>query len=444
MINRVVWRISVVCVALCSAMITYAQSGTAEELQAANTAGTCSYLSQVEKDVILYNNLARMYPAKFASIELRGQRESGYLTSLRNELNSMSALHPLTVHRASVNDARCWAVESGKRGITGHNRVGCDRHEAGHAWGENCSYGKNTGRDIILQLLIDEGISNLGHRRNCLSRTFRSVGVGYATHTAYRFCCVMDFTDEQGESYNASVSSSPSTTSSSLRAAPSQPSSTTVAQAPSQNLAPKKASASTAAPTVTTTTVTTPATTTTSAATPAPTEAPTSRLLDRYFEHSGYHTLSYISVGYTYSFMNMHHLMTFSILDFRTTLLGISPLSTELSISPLDTRVAYKPTVRIYIPVAKYCAVVPYGGAAVDISGIGKVFSQTYDYQSARDFYASAIAGVAVNFSAAKHVPAEIKVEYRHPIVVPTGGTISPQGVYLGAQIYVGSTFDKK
>ena len=38
----------------------------------------------------------------------------------------------------------------------------------------------------------------------------------------------------------------------------------------------------------------------------------------------------------------------------------------------------------------------------------------------------------------------ELKVEYRHPIVVPTAGTLSPQGIYLGAQLYLGSTFDKK
>ena len=105
---------------------------------------------------------------------------------------------------------------------------------------------------------------------------------------------------------------------------------------------------------------------------------------------------------------------------------------------------AYKPSVRVYIPVAKNCAVVPYGGAAIDMSGLGKFVSKDFNYNTNRDFYASAIAGVAVNLSAAKRIPLELKVEYRHPIVVPTAGTLSPQGIYLGAQLYLGSTFDKK
>lgn len=445
-------RIVSLCLAVSCAIVVCAQSWTSEELRAANTAGSCSYLSQVEKDVILYNNLARMYPAKFARIELRGQQETGYLSSLRNDLNSMSALPALTVHRGATEAAKCWATESGSRGITGHRRVGCDDFNAGHAWGENCSYGKSTGRDIILQLLIDEGISNLGHRRNCLSSTFRSVGVGYATHTGYRYCCVMDFTDESGTSYNAAVSTGGRVSGSGGTAgsdgghekdAPSSRRTTpTITAAP----APSPRTTTTPAPRTTTTpaprTTTTPAPTTTTPA--ATTTEPTGSLLERYYAHSGYHMLSYLSVGYTYSVMGKTHLMTFSALDFRVSLFSMSWLSTELAISPLDTRVAYKPSVRVYIPVAKNCAVVPYGGAAIDMSGLGKFVSKDFNYNTNRDFYASAIAGVAVNLSAAKRIPLELKVEYRHPIVVPTAGTLSPQGIYLGAQLYLGSTFDKK
>ena len=179
-------RITILIVVLCGTMLTYAQSWTSEELRSANTAGSCPYLNQTEKDVILYNNLARMYPAKFVRVELNGERESAYLSSLRSELNSMSPLPPFNAHRYASSSAKCWAQESGRRGMTGHNRVGCDDFKAGHAWGENCSYGKTTGRDIIVQLLIDEGISSLGHRRNCLSKYFNSVGIGYAPHSAYR------------------------------------------------------------------------------------------------------------------------------------------------------------------------------------------------------------------------------------------------------------------
>lgn len=43
----------------------------------------------------------------------------------------------------------------------------------------------------------------------------------------------------------------------------------------------------------------------------------------------------------------------------------------------------------------------------------------------------------------ARHVPMEIKVEYRHPVLVPTSGALNPKEIYLGTQIYFGSTFKK-
>ena len=433
-------RITILIVVLCGTMLTYAQSWTSEELRSANTAGSCPYLNQTEKDVILYNNLARMYPAKFVRVELSGERESAYLSSLRSELNSMSPLPPLNAHQYASSSAKCWAQESGRRGMTGHNRVGCDDFKAGHAWGENCSYGKTTGRDIIVQLLIDEGISSLGHRRNCLSKYFNSVGIGYAPHSAYRYCCVMDFTDEAGENYTSSVTTTSTTT---PAPTPTKPTTTTT----TTTIVTTTPAKTTTTPAVTTTiptqtvTTTTPTKTTT---TPVMEPEQKSSLLSRYYDYSGYRTISFISAGYTYSFMGHHHLLNLSVVDFRVGLFAMSPICTEFAVGPIDTRVAYKPTVKVYIPVMKHCAVVPYGGAAVDVSGVGKWFSKSYNYDTQRDFYASVIAGVAFNFSGAKHVPVEAKVEYRHPLVTPTNGSLSPQGVYLGAQVYIGSARSKK
>jgi len=179
-------------------------------------------------------------------------------------------------------------------------------------------------------------------------------------------------------------------------------------------------------------------------ATPTEVPEPKQNAYHRYLDYSGRSTLSYLSVGYTYSFMGGNHLMTFSTLDFRVWLLGFSLLSAELSVSPLDTRVAYKPSFRIYLPVAKCFALVPYAGAAVDMSALGMYVNPNSTYDKARDFYFSATVGLAFNLSAAKHVPLDVKVEYRHPIITPTNGTLSPQGVYLGAQIYFGSVFGNK
>lgn len=166
--------------------------------------------------------------------------------------------------------------------------------------------------------------------------------------------------------------------------------------------------------------------------------------VNRYFNRSGYSSLSYLSVGYMYSCMDGHHLVNASILDFRATLIGFSLLNVEMAVSPFNKRFAYKPALRIYIPVYKYLSVVPYGGAEIDASYIGKYFDKNYTYDETKDFYINAVGGVALNLTAARHVPMEIKVEYRHALLERANGALSPKGIYVGAQIYFGSVFKKK
>lgn len=166
--------------------------------------------------------------------------------------------------------------------------------------------------------------------------------------------------------------------------------------------------------------------------------------VNRYFNRSGYSSLSYLSVGYMYSCMDGHHLVNASILDFRATLIGFSLLNVEMAVSPFNKRFAYKPAFRIYIPVYKYLSVVPYGGAEIDASYIGKYFDKNYTYDETKDFYINAVGGVALNLTAARHVPMEIKVEYRHALLERANGALSPKGIYVGAQIYFGSFFNKK
>ncbi len=59
--------------------------------------------------------------------------------------------------------------------------------------GENISYGRSDARDVVIQLMVDDGIRNRGHRRNMFDPEFRLVGVGCGQHAGYRAMCVMTF-----------------------------------------------------------------------------------------------------------------------------------------------------------------------------------------------------------------------------------------------------------
>ena len=59
--------------------------------------------------------------------------------------------------------------------------------------GENIDYGMNSAREIIIHLLIDDGVPSRGHRKNLLEPRFQMVGASFGFHHEFRCCCVMDF-----------------------------------------------------------------------------------------------------------------------------------------------------------------------------------------------------------------------------------------------------------
>jgi hypothetical protein len=197
--------------------IVFSQSWTNNQLIAANTAANAPGLSTEEKNVILYLNLARLYPFDFANIELKahyGDRYNNssslnsYESGLKSELLTMSSLHAITYSSEMYRLAKCFSDETARNGTIGHTRMNCS-----NGWsGECCSYGYSSGKSIILQLLIDDGVSSLGHRRICLSSNYFSMGPSINTHSKYSNCCVLDFTTSTGVNYSASTAPSIATT----------------------------------------------------------------------------------------------------------------------------------------------------------------------------------------------------------------------------------------
>ncbi len=68
--------------------------------------------------------------------------------------------------------------------------------------GENISYGRSDARDVVIQLLVDDGIRSRGHRKNIFDPEFRVVGVGCGQHAGYRAMCVTTFASDYKETEN--------------------------------------------------------------------------------------------------------------------------------------------------------------------------------------------------------------------------------------------------
>ena len=172
-----------------------AQQWTEQEFEAANTARDIQSLTDEEKEVIRYINLARLYPKKFAVLEIESHKDDysngqvSYVNSLLSTLKNTKAVDALIFDESMYQLAKCFALESGSSGAVGHHRINCKQGFDA----ECCSYGFNSGREIVIQLLVDAGVPSLGHRRICLDNSMNTIGVNIQSHAKYEHCCVLDF-----------------------------------------------------------------------------------------------------------------------------------------------------------------------------------------------------------------------------------------------------------
>lgn len=169
-----------------------------KEIRKANTGQAFGYLTQDEKDIIMYVNLARMYPDKFLKLELkecqilkkRGKmvRHSKNKRSLAKQLKGMKSLPALVVKRKLYASARCLAEEQAKTGHTGHARLRCRRRP----FIECLQYGVDNGKDVAMSLLIDNDNKTLIHRNILLNSQYTSIGSCLRMHPKENSCAVIE------------------------------------------------------------------------------------------------------------------------------------------------------------------------------------------------------------------------------------------------------------
>jgi uncharacterized protein YkwD len=173
-----------------------------------DTARDVDYMSEGEKDVVLFVNKARHDPPLFAELYLK--KRVSQSAAARECYRQMSKMEPRPILHPSPalwKAARDHAKDLGKWGKTGH--VGTDGSNLSQRinrygkWkrgiSENCSYGFDDPLAIMLQLLIDDGVPGRGHRKNILAPQTRLIGTSIQPHSKYGYNCVQDFAVDMEE-----------------------------------------------------------------------------------------------------------------------------------------------------------------------------------------------------------------------------------------------------
>ena len=116
-------------------------------------------------------------------------------------LAKQPAVPRLTLDPALSTAARDLANDQSRTGAVGHTSSDgaspADRISRYGTWaisyGENVDYGAVTsGRDVVEDMLIDDGVPSRGHRINTFDASARVLGVGCAPHPKYGLVCVID------------------------------------------------------------------------------------------------------------------------------------------------------------------------------------------------------------------------------------------------------------
>lgn len=167
-----------------------------------NTAANADYMSDDEKNTIYILNLVRTSPALFAKTVLlkypsRSDNDhlatdTFYFLSLVNKLKHMEPLGMLYPDKSCFESAQCHASTSGIAGYVGHKRINRDCEKKIKYNGECCDYGHKDPLEIIMSLLIDEGVPSLGHRNTFLN-SYQKIGVSIQPHKKYGYNAVFDF-----------------------------------------------------------------------------------------------------------------------------------------------------------------------------------------------------------------------------------------------------------
>ena len=63
----------------------------------------------------------------------------------------------------------------------------------GGAAGENLEFGDFDGKEMVLQLIIDDGVSDRGHRTNIFSSSWAYTGIASGDHAEYTSMACQDF-----------------------------------------------------------------------------------------------------------------------------------------------------------------------------------------------------------------------------------------------------------
>jgi uncharacterized protein YkwD len=183
----------------CSSQAALAQTGPSaqEILNEVNLLRTQpdQYAEIVASERQYYHDMIYQKPGE---IRIRVKEGVTALDEAVKFLHNQSAVGPLQLSHGLSLGANDHVQDQSKSGKTGHQGADgtyvkdrINRYGISNGCGENLAYGPSTARDIVVQLVIDDGVPDRGHRTNFFTPEWSFFGSACGPHPNFRMMCAI-------------------------------------------------------------------------------------------------------------------------------------------------------------------------------------------------------------------------------------------------------------
>lgn len=161
------------------------------------------YATYIEERLRFYRDRVLALPSK---IPLRTKEGAAAAREAIAVLRDTKSMQPLTYSEPLAQAAGDHVRDIGPKGLVSHegSRGGgmSDRlRKRGAQYGytaEAISFGPDDARSVVIDLIVDDGVANRGHRKLLLDSRFGFTGVACGPHKIYGTMCVIDLGGNPG------------------------------------------------------------------------------------------------------------------------------------------------------------------------------------------------------------------------------------------------------
>ncbi len=148
-----------------------------------------------------------------SGVDLITQEGKAAVVEAIEYLRQQPPVGPLQPSLGLAKSAADHVRDQGETGKTGHDgsdgsdpQTRMKRYGFPSFSGENIAYGPTTAQQVVMQLIIDDGVPDRGHRISIFKPEFNVAGVACGPHLTFRTICVINYAQGYLEGPNAEVS----------------------------------------------------------------------------------------------------------------------------------------------------------------------------------------------------------------------------------------------